>query len=94
MGEKHVQLGNFGRGPLDCSFYNGDYYVCSTRSAGPNYLIAKSPSDSVAGFGSYHTGVCQFLFGDGAVRAVSVNTDPKTLALLANIADGLPVPAY
>jgi prepilin-type N-terminal cleavage/methylation domain-containing protein len=94
IGEKHVQIDSFGKGPLDCSLYNGDYWVCSTRSAGPSYPLAPSPASAAPVFGSYHPGVCQFLLGDGSVRPVAIGTDPKTLALLANIADGQPVPDF
>ena len=94
VGEKHVHLRNFGRGVLDCSLYNGDYWVCSSRSAGPNYLLAQTPTDNVIGFGSYHPGICQFVMGDGSVRSLSNGTAPNTLALLANISDGQPLPDY
>jgi type II secretory pathway pseudopilin PulG len=94
VGEKHVLPDGFGKGPLDCSLYNGDYYVCSTRSASPNYPLARSRTDATVGFGSYHPGTCQFLLGDGGVRSLSAGTDPRILALLANIADGQPVPDY
>jgi prepilin-type N-terminal cleavage/methylation domain-containing protein len=94
VGEKHVQLQNFGKGILDCSLYNGDYWTCSSRSAGPNYRLARSPTDAVVGFGSYHTGVCQFVMGDGAVRPIPIGTDPAILALLANVADGQPIPDF
>jgi hypothetical protein len=94
VGEKHVQLGRFGMGPLDCSLYNGDYWVCSTRSAGPNYPLMQSPHEATASFGSYHTGLCQFAMGDGSVRSLSTSTDPQILALLANIADGHVIPDY
>jgi len=94
VGEKHVQQNHFGVGPLDCSLYNGDYWVCSTRSAGPNYPLALSPSAGTAGFGSYHVGLCQFVMGDGSVRPLSITMDPKILALLANIADGQAIPDY
>jgi prepilin-type N-terminal cleavage/methylation domain-containing protein len=94
IGEKHVLLNHFGEGVLDCSLYDGDYYTCSTRSAGPAYLLAKSPMDTVVGFGSYHPDICQFAMGDGSVRPVSVDTPPHVLALLANIADGEVVPDF
>jgi len=95
IGEKHVLLGSFGLGVLDSSIYNGDYTVAWSRSAGPNALMATSPMDTTTrGFGSYHPGICQFVLGDGSVRAITNNTDPKIMALLANIADGQPIPPY
>jgi prepilin-type N-terminal cleavage/methylation domain-containing protein len=93
-GDKHVLIGYFGCGVLDCSLYNGDYWMCSSRSAGPNYPIAQKPTDQIIGFGGYHMTVCQFLFGDSSVRAVSNSTNPNILALLANISDGQPIPDY
>jgi prepilin-type N-terminal cleavage/methylation domain-containing protein len=92
-GEKQVQRGNFGAGPLDCSLYNGDYWLCSSRSAGPLFPIAQSQDDPAVSFGSCHDGICQFLFGDGGVRTISNNIDPRILALLANINDGQAIPA-
>jgi prepilin-type N-terminal cleavage/methylation domain-containing protein len=92
VGEKHVPLGAFGQGPLDCSLYNGDYPLCSCRSAGPNYPLAQSPTDPGTVFGGYHAGVCQFLMGDGSVRGYAVTTDPVILGLLANPSDGLYIP--
>jgi prepilin-type processing-associated H-X9-DG protein len=94
IGEKHVQFGNFGRGKLDCSIYNGDYPICWSRGAGPSYKLAQTPQDATEGFGSYHPSLCQFLFGDGSVRAINNNVDGNTMALLVNIADGHPPPEY
>jgi len=93
-GDKHVQIGYFGCGVLDCSLYNGDYWMCSSRSAGPNYPIAQKPTDAVISFGGYHITICQFLFGDGSVHPISNSTDPNILALLANISDGQAIPDY
>jgi prepilin-type processing-associated H-X9-DG protein len=42
-------------------------------------------------FGSWHPGVCQFVFCDGSVRAVNNNVDDITLGRLAERADGLPI---
>ena len=94
IGEKHVLMNHFGEGVLDCSIYDGDYWTCSTRSAGPAYRLAKSPSDQVISFGSYHPDICQFAMGDGSVRSLSIDTDPRIMALLANIADGHVIPEF
>ncbi len=94
VGEKHIPIDSFGRGPLDCSLYNGDYWLCSTRSAGPKFPLADWRTGTVPQFGSYHPGICHFLLGDGSVRPLSNAIDPKILALLANIADGQPIPDF
>jgi prepilin-type N-terminal cleavage/methylation domain-containing protein/prepilin-type processing-associated H-X9-DG protein len=39
-------------------------------------------------FGSAHPGVCQFVFCDGSVHAISVDIDPLNLSRLANRNDG------
>jgi hypothetical protein len=43
-----------------------------------------NPKLRVGGFGSYHAGIVQFLFGDGSVRWISARTSPTTLRQLAN----------
>ncbi len=93
-GDKHVLMGYFGCGVLDCSLYNGDYWMCSSRSAGPNYPLAQKPTDPIIGFGGYHMTICHFVFGDSSVRPVSNSTDPNVLGLLANISDGQAIPDY
>jgi prepilin-type N-terminal cleavage/methylation domain-containing protein/prepilin-type processing-associated H-X9-DG protein len=45
-------------------------------------------------FGSRHSGVCQFVFCDGSVRALANSTDVAILTLLANRADGKPIPNF
>ncbi len=98
-GEKHVPLSDWGIGVVggngfDGSLYNGDYPTCSSRSAGPNFPVATSITDPHLGFGSYHQGVSNFLFGDGSVHILSMNVPASTMALLANIADGQVIPPY
>jgi hypothetical protein len=93
-GEKHVPKDYFGNGWWDCSTYNGDYVVCSTRAAGPDYPLAQTLTDPEWRFGSYHTGICQFVFADGSVHALPNTIDPYVLGLLAQIADGQVIPDY
>ncbi len=105
IGEKHIPPGSFGLGVGvapgggDGSVYNGDHEWHFTRVAGANYPLAKSPSDTTPPdknsiFGSYHTGVVQFVFCDASVRSINVNAPTATLALLSQRDDGLIIPEY
>lgn len=93
-GEKHVPQGYFGVGWWDCSTYNGDYFTCSTRSAGPSYPLARTRTESGWKFGSYHPSICQFCMADGSVRPLLVTINLRTLGLLAQRDDGEIIPDY
>jgi prepilin-type processing-associated H-X9-DG protein len=95
IGEKHVQLVTSGQAGGDSAIYNGDRTNANLRYAGPSYPLARSPQEGFRGqFGSYHPGVCQFVFGDGSVRAVPVSVSGTILGLLAQRNDGQPVPDF
>jgi hypothetical protein len=94
VGEKHIPLGEFGVGWWDCSTFNGDYFACSTRSAGPSYPLAKDVWDTGWKFGSYHPGICQFCMADGSVRSLRVDIDPTILGWLAQRNDGHVIPDF
>ena len=103
IGEKHARLGHWGENTPnninatdgDSSVYNGDHPWVASRAAGPSNLLARSPDEAFhSQFGSYHPGVCQFVFGDGSVRALGVGTSGTTLSLLARRADGQPIPDF
>ena len=72
--------------------------MCSCRSAGKfwmnpqDYGLARSPKEFSPLFGSYHPGLCQFVFGDGSVRPLQVTIDVSILTLLADRNDGQPIP--
>ena len=94
-GEKHVPLGMFGRLKVgDGSLYSGAWTCFSARLAGIEDPLAQSATDVTpsAGvvdgiyarkFGSYHVGVCQFVFCDGSVRAIRNTIDTANLRRLA-----------
>jgi prepilin-type N-terminal cleavage/methylation domain-containing protein len=94
IGEKHVQrsrLGEYAAG--DGAAYNGDHGT-SFRGAGPGRTLARTPNDNLTNrFGSYHTGICQFVFCDGSVHALPVSIDATTLGRLASRNDGQVVDA-
>ncbi len=94
VGEKHVRLGSFGKGLGDGAFYNGSNFSCSGRAAGKSFPLARSVRDPAWKFGSYHPQVCQFVFADGSVRALSVGINPVILGLLANHSDGQVLPPF
>lgn len=93
IGEKHVPVGSFGKGGWDSSLYNGTGFSSSGRAAGPSFDLAVSVHDPAWKFGSYHPGVCQFLFADGTVRTLSAGLDPVVLGRLAHHSDGHVIPS-
>lgn len=84
FGEKHVESGKFGTHVSgDNSGYNGDHPWSFSRPAGVNFPLAKSTTDVTRdAFGSYHSGICNFVFVDGHVQSLNVNIDGKTLEAL------------
>ena len=62
------------------------------------YPLIANPNDIQPGwfeyFGSAHSGICQFVLGDGSVRALSVNINLEVLHALAQREDGQPVAEF
>jgi prepilin-type N-terminal cleavage/methylation domain-containing protein len=99
-GEKHVPIGMFGRLKVgDGPTYSGAWTCYSGRIAGIEDPLAQSPTDYTPStgvidgifarkFGSYHTGICQFVFCDGSVRAIRNSIDTANLRRLAVRNDG------
>ncbi|MCI0459421.1 MAG: DUF1559 domain-containing protein [Gemmataceae bacterium] len=104
IGEKHIRPTSFeGRGE-DRSVYDSGVGNAFRRFLGTNATVTPpvvrplvaDPLDQRgplvnSRFGSKHPGVCQFVFGDGAVRAVRVNIDINVLTRLGLPSDGQPV---
>jgi prepilin-type N-terminal cleavage/methylation domain-containing protein/prepilin-type processing-associated H-X9-DG protein len=94
IGEKHVPLGQFGKESAgDGSIYNGDpANQNASRCAGPSYPLARSPTDAFnIQFGSYHSGVCNFVLVDGSVRSISTSISATTLGHMAARDNTVPV---
>ncbi len=100
VGEKHSVLSMWGQsGPSwgEGAIWNGDFPRNFSRIAGQTkWNLGQGPTDMTGPwhckFGSWHTGVCQFLFVDGHVIALSNSTDINTLQKLACRNDGLVIP--
>jgi len=79
----------FGKWPADTSVYSSRYILGPSRRVGLGVPLARGDADPVwARFGSSHPGICQFVFGDGSVRSLSVASDEIVLGFLANREDG------
>jgi prepilin-type N-terminal cleavage/methylation domain-containing protein/prepilin-type processing-associated H-X9-DG protein len=105
VGEKHVPVNMFGRAMVgDGSIFNGVWTTYSGRIAGPDDPLATGPTDLrlstradafyARRFGSWHPGVCNFLFCDGTVKGINVNLDVNVMRRLAVRNDNQPVGNY
>lgn len=89
IGEKHVPITKFGDiNSRDGAAYNGDKGSSSVGASATN-LPSKGPTDTrTACFGSSHSGVVQFVFCDGSVKAINNSIQGTVYANLANRMDG------
>lgn len=94
IGDKHVPLGTFGEGPYDNALYNGLNLGSWGRGLGPPFPLAQSITENTWKFGSYHPGICQFVFGDGSVHRLKTSLDTEILGYLSSVNDGYAVPSY
>lgn len=94
IGDKHVPLGTLGKAPYDTAFYNGLNSGSWGRGLGPAFPLAQSLREDTWKFGSYHPGLCQFVFADGSVHRLSTTLDPEILGYLANVFNSEAVPPY
>jgi prepilin-type N-terminal cleavage/methylation domain-containing protein/prepilin-type processing-associated H-X9-DG protein len=93
IGEKHVSLSDINNLATafqrDGIIWSGGERGGFARRAGQSNPLAFA-NDTVYNyqFGSYHSGLVQFVFGDGSVRGVRNSIPGTTLGYLANRADG------
>lgn len=95
LGEKQVPFADFGIGVGDGSIFNGDHEWNFARVASATYPLCRGATDTVnwqTRFGGPHSGVCLFVFADGAVRSLAVTTNGAVLSLLIVRNDGKPTP--
>lgn len=99
VGEKHIRPGSLEGRNEDRSIYdsgNGNNFrrfMGRTNATPPvDRFLVRDPQDPTTAtntwFGSRHPGICQFVFGDGSVRAVKSNTPLEVLTMLGQPNDG------
>lgn len=94
VGEKHIPVAKTDK---QGSMYNGDHQPNCARVVGRVAPLANTLNDTTRcqtgtcdTFGSWHPGVCQFVFGDGHVAAVPTSANVIVLDRLASRNDGQP----
>ncbi len=100
VGEKHSVQSMWGQsGPTwgEGAIWNGDFPRNFSRIGGQTKWNLGQGSNDLVGpfhckFGSWHTGICQFLFSDGHVISLSNSIDMDTLQKLSCRNDGQVVP--
>ena len=89
-GEMHVPMGKLRQTPGDAFIFNGDNVFNLARVGGPTMPLVtdlRSEGNSLVAWGSWHAGVCNFVFADGSVRAIANTVDTDTLGRFCNRAD-------
>jgi prepilin-type N-terminal cleavage/methylation domain-containing protein/prepilin-type processing-associated H-X9-DG protein len=98
MGEKHLTPADLGQGTYDGCVYSASPAGLTFRQAGSNFPLALGPNDTStnahAEFGSWHTGLVNFVFGDAHVAGLSTSISGTTLGFLATRAGGEVIPNY
>jgi prepilin-type N-terminal cleavage/methylation domain-containing protein len=96
VGEKHIPLSSLGKDYVtDGIIYNAGEEQTYIRMGGPSHPLAFTIYDVPnSQFGSYHTGVVQFVFGDGSVHALQNSINATTLGYLCNKSDGQVIPSF
>ncbi len=90
-GEMHIPLGRLAQIPENGPIYNGLDLPAFARVGAPGIPLARTPDDTdlpIIGFGSWHPGVCPFVFADGSVESIDNFIDTEVLREYCNRADG------
>jgi prepilin-type N-terminal cleavage/methylation domain-containing protein len=91
IGEKHVPRQRLLVAPGDGPMWSGDHERNFARLGGQGLGLARDSGDLANWywrFGSWHPGVCQFVYADGSVRPMSVSIEEVALGRHTQKADG------
>jgi prepilin-type N-terminal cleavage/methylation domain-containing protein/prepilin-type processing-associated H-X9-DG protein len=89
LGEKHIVLNTLNTIPADAIILSGGETQTYSRRAGTSNPLAQTFRTALNNqFGSWHSGVCQFAFGDGSVQSLSVSLPGTVLGYFSVRDDG------
>jgi prepilin-type processing-associated H-X9-DG protein len=74
--------------------YYGEYWIAGAVEQGIARSATEGEGQAVSAapaLGSWHPGVCNFLFADGSVQAINVNISSAMLLAIGGANDGVPV---
>ena len=84
IGEKHIQLRMLNTPIQDGMILSASEQQTYYRRGGASWPLANSNLVAAnSQFGSWHTGVCQFVFADGSVRTITVSIPGTQFGYLA-----------
>ncbi len=89
IGEKHIPLGNLNHFQQDGVILSGSENLTYHRRASASQPLALNMNTAINNqFGSWHTGVVQFVLCDGSVKSISVSIPGTTLGYIGVRNDG------
>jgi len=93
IGEKHIPQDRLYDPNLDAVAYSAGIQNSYHRRGGASWPLAQSITTPInAQFGSWHTGLVQFVLADGSVRGLRTSVPGTVLGFLTNISDGNVIP--
>jgi len=99
IGEMHIPHDKLAVAPDNGPAFDGSRFYQSARVGGLGVPLSTGPHDNVNGmglfaFGSWHPGLCQFVFVDGHVAAIKTSISSEVLSRLCNRNDGKALPDF
>jgi len=96
LGEKHVTANGLGKVANVSDSTWGYWYTSDYKTwmvvRNSKATLGTGPRDESSRYqtklGSWHSGICQFVLGDGSVRSINNNTSTEVLLLAADRRDG------
>lgn len=89
-GELHIPTDSLNMAPSNGAIFNGNELDGHSRIGGPGIplLTGDDQAGGILGFGSSHSGTCNFVHADGSTHSIRNEIDTIVLANLCHRSDG------